>query len=268
VTQALLDLDEDMNIILIDWNELATSPWYTIAAPATKIVGVTSANLLKFLIGEGFVTMDQIHVIGYSLGAHVAGNIGHELGGKCPRVTALDPALPLFDIVTDEDRVDPSDGQYVEVIHTASGHLHENGLSFLSTRGHADFYPNSGKHQPGCEEETFGTCSHGRAPALYTESITNSKSTYACACGHWDLFLAGKCDCSTPVQFGFLSPATARGKFYFLTQDKSPYGMGMNGLVNTKVTSDGSQGDSGVAVEPRSLFVVLFVISIYFLPTL
>ncbi|CAG7723477.1 unnamed protein product [Allacma fusca] len=259
MTKVLLDLDEDINIILIDWKKLATSPWYTIAAPATKLVGVTAANLLKFLMQEGLVTIDNIHIIGHSLGSHVAGNIGHELEGKCPRVTALDPALPLFDITTDENRIDPSDGKFVEVIHTGSGHLHENGLAFLSTRGHADFYPNRGMHQPGCESETFGTCSHARAPKYYTESIVNKENFYACSCGHFDLFLAGKCDCSNRIYFGLSSPSTARGKYFFLTQEKSPYGMGLNGLVNFGNPSS----DSGADLPNFRIFLMLSTVIMY-----
>jgi hypothetical protein len=53
----------------------------------------------------------------------------------------------------DEERLDISDADFVQVIHTASGFL-----SFLESVGHADFYPNSGKApQPPCSGEQ-GEC--------------------------------------------------------------------------------------------------------------
>lgn len=62
----------------------------------------------------------------------------------------LDPASPLFEtisgIVDPEFRLDPTDAQFVDVIHTSGP-----AFGFLAPLGHADFYPNNGKFpQPGC----------------------------------------------------------------------------------------------------------------------
>lgn len=62
----------------------------------------------------------------------------------------LDPASPLFEtisgIVDPEYRLDPTDAQFVDVIHTSGP-----TFGFLAPLGHADFYPNDGKiPQPGC----------------------------------------------------------------------------------------------------------------------
>lgn len=62
----------------------------------------------------------------------------------------LDPASPLFEtisgIVDPEFRLDPTDAQFVDVIHTSG-----SAFGFLAPLGHADFYPNNGKFpQPGC----------------------------------------------------------------------------------------------------------------------
>lgn len=39
------------------------------------------------------------------------------------RISALDPALPLFGERPDSERIDPTDAQFVDVIHTAGGGL-------------------------------------------------------------------------------------------------------------------------------------------------
>lgn len=45
-----------------------------------------------------------------------------------------------------ENRLDPTDALFVDVIHTCGG-----VLGYFSTLGHADFYPNGGTpSQPGC----------------------------------------------------------------------------------------------------------------------
>lgn len=60
---------------------------------------------------------------------------------------AWDPAgiLYTFPVLKPiEDRLDPSDAHYVQVIHTSIS------LGAYPALGHADFYVNYGYFQPGC----------------------------------------------------------------------------------------------------------------------
>lgn len=61
----------------------------------------------------------------------------------------LDPAGPGFEYVAlRSDRLDATDAEFVDVIHTAA-----NTLGYSKPIGHADYYPNGGKNpQPGCFE--------------------------------------------------------------------------------------------------------------------
>lgn len=61
----------------------------------------------------------------------------------------LDPAGPGFEYVTlQSDRLDSTDAQFVDVIHTAVG-----TLGYAAPIGVVDFYPNGGTPpQPGCFE--------------------------------------------------------------------------------------------------------------------
>lgn len=68
------------------------------------------------------------------------------VNGKVARISGLDPAMPWFLTVTTDDRLDPSDAEFVDVIHTCGG-----VLGLILTLGTVDFYPNGGTiFQPGC----------------------------------------------------------------------------------------------------------------------
>lgn len=47
-------------------------------------------------------------------------------------------------------RLDPSDADFVDVIHTDDGGLKNLGFGATQEMGHVDFFPNGGTHQPGC----------------------------------------------------------------------------------------------------------------------
>ncbi|CAG7723479.1 unnamed protein product [Allacma fusca] len=216
--------NRNVNIISIDWSDLAAAPWYDRAAAATKLVGQKTAKLVNFLVAEGMVALKDIHFAGHSLGAHAGGYLGANLGaGKLGRLTGLDPALPLFGEKTDADRIDPTDAAFVDVIHTAAGTLLDGGLAFTEPRGHVDFYPNSGSHQPGCGIDAFGTCSHSRCYAYMGESINNPNAFLACKCNSWDEYNKGQCVCNQSTHLGFHVPTNLRGNFYLKTNGQSPY---------------------------------------------
>lgn len=49
-------------------------------------------------------------------------------------------------------RLDPTDATFVTAIHTDSSPFISGGLGIVQAVGHIDFYPNSGRNQPGCNE--------------------------------------------------------------------------------------------------------------------
>lgn len=61
--------------------------------------------------------------------------------------SGLDPASPDFNHGNMSARLDPSDAQFVDVIHSDIG---LGGLGLARPCGHVDFYPNGGDNQPGC----------------------------------------------------------------------------------------------------------------------
>ena len=79
-------------------------------------------------------------------------------------LSGLDPASLFFITVSTSFRLDESDAQYVDVIHTDAGVV---GTTLAS--GHTDFWPNGGSSQPGC----FFNCKH-----LQSRDNHNIRSKY------------------------------------------------------------------------------------------
>ena len=71
----------------------------------------------------------------------------------------MDPAGPLFEGYDPEVRLDPTDADFVDVIHSNGESLFFGGLGAYSAMGHVDFYPNGGRMQKGCSNIFLGAVS-------------------------------------------------------------------------------------------------------------
>ena len=75
----------DVNVIVVDWRRLSLKH-YISAHNRMHLVGQTVAQFLDFL--WTLVPNESVHVIGHSLGAHVAGIAGYYVKtGKIDRIT-------------------------------------------------------------------------------------------------------------------------------------------------------------------------------------
>ncbi|XP_049872126.1 pancreatic lipase-related protein 2-like [Pectinophora gossypiella] len=155
----------DANVIIIEWRRLAMSDYVT-AVLGVPAVGRGLGQFLNFLHRTTGAPFDSMHLVGFSLGSHLVGNAGRELGGRVSRVTGLDPAGPLW--VYNSNKINQNDARYVEGIHTDGGYL---GLGIGDAIGNADFFPNGGKSQPGC---LTGICDHNRAWELFAATVTHN----------------------------------------------------------------------------------------------
>ncbi|XP_050832444.1 pancreatic lipase-related protein 2-like isoform X4 [Serinus canaria] len=199
---------EDVNCILTDWRG-GSSGLYTDAVNNVRIVGAELEYLVNFLEKEYGYSPANIHFIGHSLGAHVAGEAGRRKPG-IGRITGLDPAGPLFQYTPTMVRLDPSDAKFVDIIHTHAGHLFfDFAPGILQTCGHLDFYPNGGKKMPGCKQlrvppatrdindlmrayRSFG-CGHKRSLRYYAESIITPNGFVGYQCDTYREFVLGDC---------------------------------------------------------------------------
>lgn len=69
----------DCNVIAVDWSELASSNFYLGPKYNVPYVGLQLARFVTFLEADGTTSRSEMHVLGHSLGAHVAGLAGHAL---------------------------------------------------------------------------------------------------------------------------------------------------------------------------------------------
>nr|XP_012300160.1 lipase member I isoform X4 [Aotus nancymaae] len=141
--------EEDMNVIVVDWNRGATTFIYSRAVKNTRKVAASLSGHIKNLLKHG-ASLDNFHFIGVSLGAHISGFVGKIFHGQLGRITGLDPAGPRFSRKPPYSRLDYTDAKFVDVIHSDS-----NGLGIREPLGHIDFYPNGGNKQPGCPKSIF-----------------------------------------------------------------------------------------------------------------
>lgn len=56
----------------------------------------------------------------------------------------------MFESFPPSVRLDASDAEFVDVIHTNADSLIWGGLGAYQAMGHVDFYPNGGRMQKGC----------------------------------------------------------------------------------------------------------------------
>ena len=81
---------EDCNFITVDWENVAIAPFYLRAVVSSDVVGELTGHLINFLVEQG-ADLNNFHVTGFSLGAHVAGKAGATVKGLLPRITG-DPS--------------------------------------------------------------------------------------------------------------------------------------------------------------------------------
>ncbi|XP_022316454.2 pancreatic lipase-related protein 2-like [Crassostrea virginica] len=245
---------KQQNVILVDWGNGAGFP-YSQATANTRVVGAEIAVFVSSLNHVLGTSNAKYHLIGHSLGAHIAGYAGSRLPGL-RRITGLDPAQPNYQNFDIQVRLDQDDADFVDAIHTdGSDYDTISGYGMMLPVGHIDFYPNGGKDQPGCPRQSFmniiteeyedGTsetgniisCSHSRSILLFTESINSPCAFRSFQCSNTREFLAGRCfGCgSLPCPTAGYSSIQyrARGKFYLATRSNTPF-CGQQYLIRLK----------------------------------
>ncbi|XP_060524419.1 uncharacterized protein LOC132700864 [Cylas formicarius] len=214
----------DYNVILVQNERLLAGPDYITAAYNCQPIARYCGRFIDYLVSRG-MWLSKLHVIGLSLGGQIAGMTGQYVkSGRLPRITAFDPAGPLFNFVKENERIDPSDADFVDVIFTSSGLW---GMKY--SVGDVNYWPNGGgKKQPGCSIpeiiNRYGIyipwlvfCSHFRSYQLYVETLRSPYLFPSHKCDSYATFKLGYCK-NTPVSYlGVAADPKDKGDFYLDT---------------------------------------------------
>ncbi|MBN3309740.1 LIPL lipase, partial [Amia calva] len=205
---ALYEREPEANVIVVDWLTRAQQHYPTSAA-YTKLVGQDLAKFINWIEAELNYPLEQFHLLGYSLGAHVAGIAGFLTNNKVNRITGLDPAGPNFEYADEQSSLSPDDAKFVDVLHTYTRGSPDRSIGIQRPVGHVDIYPNGGSFQPGCdlhkamlmiaatgfhEMDQIVKCSHERSIHLFIDSLLNEqKQSLAYRCNTKEAFNKGLC---------------------------------------------------------------------------
>lgn len=248
---------QQANILAVDYSALAPRGCYIEAVKNSRVVGKCLAQFIDLLIHYIKVPRSNIHLIGFSLGAQVAGVAGHFSANKLKRITGLDPSKNLILTANNNTfRLDPTDAEFVDIISTDPT---QRGI--LDGAGHLTFYPNFGLYQPGClngtkDSNEVSLCSHKRVTELYAESIESLTPFYAYPCQSWLQYDSFRCvpdllklkGMGYFVEVGFVFLVSLfyfsysiifsrlEGSYFSSTNSKSPYSRGFFGILRSGPT--------------------------------
>uniref|UniRef100_A0A3Q2QD91 triacylglycerol lipase n=1 Tax=Fundulus heteroclitus TaxID=8078 RepID=A0A3Q2QD91_FUNHE len=203
LVSAVMQRESNANVVVVDWIPLAQQ-LYPDAVNHTLAVGLDIASMLDWLQEELQLPLKNVHLIGYSLGAHVAGFAGDKVKGILGRITGLDPAGPMFEGVEEKKRLSPDDADFVDVLHTYTREALGVSIGIKEPIGDIDIYPNGGDVQPGCALGDLLAvagnfmevmkCEHERAVHLFVDSLMNKEHvSYAYQCTDPARFKKGIC---------------------------------------------------------------------------
>ncbi|CAG9118123.1 unnamed protein product [Plutella xylostella] len=195
----------DVNVIAIDWSN-SGSP---------SQVGEAIAYFLDFLVGNFDYDAQGIRLVGFGVGAHIAGIAARKAEADITHLIALDPTLNGWS--DNPDRLTSNVAVCVETLHTSA-------LGVASPVGKLDFYPNGGSSQNGCEADN--TCSHDYAYLFYSESLTaevqNSELFVGTKCNSYEAATQSQCNGAKDIVFGGRAIKESESGIYTFTTNPSP----------------------------------------------
>ncbi|XP_038214592.1 phospholipase A1-like [Zerene cesonia] len=245
VIKAYLEQGEN-NVALLNWEQLAAHSMSSIpnsylnwAAPNARKLGVRFAETLGNLSAVG-VDLTRLYLIGHSLGAHVFGIAGNNLrlnGILLPWIIGLDPAAIGFENKPPVLRLNPGSAELVTVIHSDP-----SKYGCKVSLGTVDFWPNfkvlGPVVQPGCQNGPApmlsgeDLCNHHRSWQLLIDSIKHPGTIIGSRARNYKIWKRYTNDqrLATTLSLETFKKDVEPGNYYFVTNSKAPYGLGVDGL--------------------------------------
>ncbi|KAL3267077.1 hypothetical protein HHI36_011217 [Cryptolaemus montrouzieri] len=199
LTNSILEKYPTWNVIQVDWSTAASSLNYYIAAGNVMFVGQNVGTFINNIFNTAIILqLTKFYLL----------------------AIRLDPAFPPWNFNPCDLRLCESDAQYLTVIHTDVG---TNGI--IIPIGNADFYPNDGTNQPGCElyPSISHTCNHMRAISLFIEGIQYPDHFTSTKCANYETYITNPslCDGLTVHMADLFTEV--EGIFYLRTNAQPPY---------------------------------------------
>ncbi|XP_012545702.1 lipase member H-B [Bombyx mori] len=225
------------NVIIID-NQRFSTVHYHLASRLMRPVGKLVAEVLVQLTDYG-LDPSRLELLGFSLGAqtvsYIAKNFQTITGRNVSSIVALEPSGPCFRTLVSDDRLNPSDAGFVQVVHT-----NIDGYGMANRMGHVDFYVNGGEYQPSDINlyPCTTTCSHFRVLALWVAALKNPGKFIGMKCDSVQQARDAQCYNNKPLVTNTmgLSPDKSKlGIFYLSTSKGYPYFLGAKGLIEANV---------------------------------
>ncbi|XP_022913392.2 phospholipase A1-like [Onthophagus taurus] len=204
------------DVISVDYSSLVPKPCYVQAVHNVDIIAHCFADFVICMNKFNTTLTKDVHVVGFSLGAQIAGRAGNLLRNDnitLSRLTGLDVAAPLFLV----PYVNSTSAKFIDVIHT-------NGLLFGEPKaiGSVDFYVNEAIIQSACINITdpgnLVLCSHAKSCDYFAESISPTKPYF---CG--EPFALNKNNGGRNEIMGEHVSLDAKGSYRVKTNSASPY---------------------------------------------
>ncbi|XP_063382151.1 phospholipase A1 member A-like [Cydia fagiglandana] len=176
----------------------------------------------------------RLELVGYSLGGQAIGLTAKHYrqitGYNISSLTAVDPSGPCFRHLGPQDRLDPSDADFVLQITT-----NMDGFGIATPVGQVAIFVNGGEYQPGdlWLAPCLVLCSHGRAYFLWLSALMNPGIFIALQCDSVQQARDGDCYERQPRVTNTMDLFTDRSKpgiYYLHTFNRYPYGLGKRGL--------------------------------------
>lgn len=194
----------------------------------TRKVAEHIVDFVKVLEKNG-ADISKMSIVGHSLGGQTAGFVGAGLDGKLAAIFGLDPAGPAFSFPFNDSpasRLDPTDAQYVQCVHTARLTL---GVNYKC--GHGDFYPDGGYITSGC----YGPiCAHLRAVQLFKSALDRTHVFMGTHCVDDSTAILYRYQCSTIRDVLGIYTNKIMGSFYLATAPYEPYCINCLAVVTTE----------------------------------
>lgn len=250
----------DTNVIAVDWKSIAILDYMSAGKCFLDHIAETIRRLMALIDevfkeeNETFDTKERLSVAGHSLGAHIAGILGHSLDRQLKYICAMDPAgLNFHHLIVPRFkncRLSENSAQLVHVLHTSIGLY---GNKFLL--GHADFFANGGKNQPGCKGLLKQMNSHLRSINLFRYSLNPDIDAIGYKCEIDDErkeYPRNSVRKSDSSRFGIHNEPNKSGVFYIFTKNNEPYFERLNDTKIAGSTVSLSHVDSGAEISEAS----------------